>query len=65
MVEKLKIDSIVLRCYEFDKMLTFWQEALHYVTQSPVEGGWVILRNPEGSRPNESLDQISVEVPAG
>jgi len=29
MVEKLKIGSIVLRCYEFDKMLTFWQEALH------------------------------------
>jgi len=24
MVEKLKIGSIVIRCYEFDKMLTFW-----------------------------------------
>ncbi len=32
MVEKLKIGSIVIRCHEFDKMLAFWQEALHYMT---------------------------------
>jgi hypothetical protein len=26
---KMKIGSIVVRCYEFDKMLAFWREALH------------------------------------
>jgi catechol 2,3-dioxygenase-like lactoylglutathione lyase family enzyme len=53
------IGSIVIRCYEFEKMLAFWKEALHYVHTEPVEGGWVILRDPEGSGPNVSLDQIS------
>ena len=57
MVEKLKIGSIVIRCYEFERMLAFWQEALHYVHTEPVEGGWVILRDPECSGPNVSLDQ--------
>lgn len=52
------IGSIVIRCYEFDKMLAFWQEALHYVTTEPAKGGWVILRDPEGRSPNVSLDQF-------
>jgi catechol 2,3-dioxygenase-like lactoylglutathione lyase family enzyme len=57
MVDRLKIGSIVIRCYEFDKMLAFWQEALHYVPKRPAEGGWVILGDPERSGPNVSLDQ--------
>ena len=59
MVDKLKIGSIVIRCFEFEKMLAFWKEALHYVNREPVEGGWVILHDPEGTGPNISLDQIS------
>jgi catechol 2,3-dioxygenase-like lactoylglutathione lyase family enzyme len=59
MVGKLKIGSIVMRCYEFDKMLAFWQETLHYFSKEPAKGGWVILRDPEGSGPNLSLDQAS------
>jgi catechol 2,3-dioxygenase-like lactoylglutathione lyase family enzyme len=59
MVEQLKIGSIVVRCYEFDKMRMFWKEALHYVHSEPAEGGWVILRDPEGRGPNVSLDQTS------
>ena len=55
----LKIGSLVVRCYEFDKMLAFWKQALHYTHTEPVEGGWVILRDPEGSGPNVSLDQTS------
>jgi hypothetical protein len=27
----VRIGSIVIRCYEFKKMLAFWQDALHYV----------------------------------
>ena len=54
----MKIGSIVIRCYEFDKMLTFWQEALHYVPREPAEGGWVVLCDPKGRGPNVSLDQV-------
>ena len=53
----MKIGSIVIRCYEFDKMLAFWQEALHYVPKEPAKGGWVILRDPARKGPNVSLDQ--------
>ncbi len=53
----MKIGSIVIRCYEFDKMLAFWQDALHYVPKRPPEGGWVILRDPQGHGPNISLDK--------
>jgi hypothetical protein len=54
----MKIGSIVIRCYEFEKMLAFWGEALHYVPREPVKGGWVVLRDPEGRGPNVSLDHI-------
>jgi catechol 2,3-dioxygenase-like lactoylglutathione lyase family enzyme len=54
----VKIGSIVIRCYEFDKMLAFWQEALHYLPKAPPKGGWVILRDPEGQGPNLSLDRV-------
>jgi catechol 2,3-dioxygenase-like lactoylglutathione lyase family enzyme len=53
----LTVGSIVIRCYEFDKMVAFWQEALHYFAKEPPKGGWVILRDPKGRGPNVSLDQ--------
>jgi len=53
----MKIGSIVIRCFEFDKMLAFWQEALHYVPRDPANSGWVVLRDPNGRGPNISLDQ--------
>jgi catechol 2,3-dioxygenase-like lactoylglutathione lyase family enzyme len=53
----MKIGAIVIRCYEFDKMLAFWQEALHYVHREPAKDGWVVLCDPTGRGPNISLDQ--------
>jgi catechol 2,3-dioxygenase-like lactoylglutathione lyase family enzyme len=55
----MKIGSIVVRCYEFEKMLQFWQQALHYVPREPAQGGWVVLRDPEGRGPNLSLQRVS------
>jgi catechol 2,3-dioxygenase-like lactoylglutathione lyase family enzyme len=52
----MRIGSIVIRCTEFDRMLVFWQEALHYVCTEPAKDGWVILRDPAGRDPNVSLD---------
>jgi hypothetical protein len=54
----MKIGSIVIDCNEFDKMLAFWQEALHYVPRKPAHGGWVVLRDSEGRSPNISLNQV-------
>jgi catechol 2,3-dioxygenase-like lactoylglutathione lyase family enzyme len=56
--EEVKIGSIVIDCSEFDKMLAFWQEALHYVPREPAKDGWVVLRDPEGRSPNISLNQV-------
>jgi catechol 2,3-dioxygenase-like lactoylglutathione lyase family enzyme len=53
----MRIGSIVIHCCEFDKMLAFWQEALHYVPREPAKGGWVVLRDPNGRSPNLSLNK--------
>lgn len=49
------IGSIVIHCYEFDRMTAFWRRALGYEPREPADGGWVVLRDPEGSGPNLSL----------
>jgi len=56
----LRIGSVVIDCINFDEMLTFWQEALHYVPAYPPQEGWVILRDPAGRNTNVSLNQVSV-----
>ena len=55
---KIKIGSIVVRCYEFDKMLQFWQQALHYVPRETPTNSWVVLRDPSGKGPNLSLERV-------
>lgn len=57
----MRIGSIVIDCNEFDKMLAFWQESLHYVPRNHAKGGWVVLRDPEGGNPNISLNQVSTK----
>ena len=54
----IKIGSVVIDCIDFDKILAFWREALHYVPREPAEGGWVILRDPDGRNTNVSLNQV-------
>jgi hypothetical protein len=55
---KMRIGSFVVRCYEFDRMLAFWREALHYVPREPAQEGWVVLHDPEGRGPNVSLERF-------
>jgi len=57
----LRIGSVVIDCVNFDEMLAFWQDALHYVPKAPARGGWVILRDPSGRNVNVSLNQVAVE----
>ena len=51
----MRIGSIVIHCHEFDRMVAFWQAALHYVPRAPAAGGWVVLCDPEGRGPNLSF----------
>lgn len=51
----MKIGSIVIHCHDFDRMIAFWQAALHYVPREPAKDGWVVLCDPEGKGPNLSF----------
>ena len=51
----MKIGSIVIHCYEFERMVTFWQNALRYVPREPGSKDWIVLRDPAGIGPNLSF----------
>lgn len=55
---RLKIGSIVIRCYEFSKMISFWQKALGYLPRENATDDWVVLCDPDKILPNISLDRI-------
>jgi catechol 2,3-dioxygenase-like lactoylglutathione lyase family enzyme len=56
--ERVAIGSIVIRCFEFQRMVAFWQGALGYaVSHTNPTGDFVILSDPMGKGPNLSLDQ--------
>ncbi|MDR2101013.1 MAG: hypothetical protein LBP43_00405 [Treponema sp.] len=53
----IKIGSIVTHCFEFDKMIDFWKNALHYhLREAPTED-WAVLTDPEGKGPNVSFQK--------
>jgi Glyoxalase-like domain len=49
---------MVIHCYEFNKMMAFWQEALHYVPRELATDARVVLCDPKGKGPNVSLDRV-------
>lgn len=59
----MKIGSIAIHCHEFDRMVAFWQEALHYVPRSPAKGGWVVLCDPAKQGPNLSFQARETRPP--
>ncbi len=54
----MHIGSVVIDCNDFDAMLAFWAEALHYVPRDPAEDDWVVLRDPDGNNVNVSLQKV-------
>ena len=54
----MHIGSVVIDCNDFDAMSAFWAEALHYVPREPAEDDWVVLRDPDGSHVNVSLQKV-------
>src|SRR5215472_8411062 len=59
----MKIGSIVIHCHDFDRTVSFWQAALHYVPREPAKDGWVVLRDPEDKVPI-SRSRVAIGVPA-
>lgn len=59
----MKIGSIVIHCYEFERMVAFWRGALHYVPRNAAYDDWVVLLDPEGKGPNLSFQKR--EKPSG
>lgn len=51
----MRIGSIVIHCFEFERMIAFWQEALRYVPREPPSEDWAVLRDPNGRGPNLSF----------
>ncbi len=56
--QRVGVGSIVIRCFEYDRMVAFWTAALAYeLEHADPNGGFVIIRDPQGYGPNLSLDQ--------
>ncbi len=55
----MRVGSIVIDCDDFDRMMNFWKEALHYTYREPPTNGWIILRDPNGRGPNVSINRTS------
>jgi hypothetical protein len=55
----MRLGSVVVECNNFEGMLRFWSEALHYVPRYPPDDGWVILTDPSGPNVNLSLQRVS------
>jgi hypothetical protein len=54
----MDIGSVVIDCNDFDRMRSFWQDALRYVPREAPEEGWVVLKDPDGSNVNVSLQRV-------
>jgi hypothetical protein len=52
---KIWIGSVVVNCDDFSRMVSFWQEALHYVPREAPGEDSVVLKDPEGQGPNVTL----------
>ena len=57
--DQVRIGSIVILCYEWEKTCEFWQAALGYeIAHINSAGDFMILRDPAGRGPNLSLDTV-------
>jgi len=60
--EKIRVGSVVMNCNDFDRMRSFWQQALGYATRPDSDPGqephrFSVLRDPLGRGPNVSIDE--------
>jgi catechol 2,3-dioxygenase-like lactoylglutathione lyase family enzyme len=53
----LYVGSIVTHCFEFEKMIDFWKNALGYEFRYAPSEDWAILSDPLGRGPNLSFQK--------
>jgi predicted enzyme related to lactoylglutathione lyase len=51
------IGSIVIHCFEFEKMVNFWKEALNYNFREEPTEDWAIIADPNRKGPNLSFEK--------
>jgi hypothetical protein len=59
----IKLGSIVIHCFEFDKMVAFWQEALYYQPRETISDEWGVLIDPKGKGTNLSFQKRDHKTP--
>jgi catechol 2,3-dioxygenase-like lactoylglutathione lyase family enzyme len=53
----LIIGSIVIHCFEFERMIEFWKRALGYTLRETPTDDWAVLTDPRGTGPNLSFQK--------
>jgi catechol 2,3-dioxygenase-like lactoylglutathione lyase family enzyme len=53
----IRVGSIVIHCFEFDRMIDFWKNALNYHLRETPTDDWAVLTSPEGKGPNLSFQK--------
>jgi catechol 2,3-dioxygenase-like lactoylglutathione lyase family enzyme len=53
----IKIGSIVVHCFEFDRMIDFWKNVLDYNLRETPTDDWAVLTDPQGKGPNLSFQK--------
>jgi len=53
----IRIGSIVIHCFEFEKMVHFWKDALGYTFRDPPSSDWAVITDPQGRGPNVSFQK--------
>lgn len=62
----MKIGSIVTDCFDFPRVVRFWQDALGYVPREPGSDDWIVLCDPKGDGPNLSFQKYEkLAMPRG
>jgi predicted enzyme related to lactoylglutathione lyase len=60
----LRIGSIVIRVDDLERQARFWEAALGYVRRGEFDDEtFILLRPPDGTGPNVSLDRVRAAVP--
>ena len=57
MSSDLRVGSIVIHCFEFEKMISFWKDALNYRFRDPPSVDWAVITDPAGRGPNLSFQK--------
>ena len=57
-MSNVRVGSVVIDCNDFDAMFAFWSTALGYVPRDEPEPGWVVLKDPDGTGVQVSLQVV-------